>query len=67
MKKQGIQCHKPLARLFSELIARIDSQGSAGVMPAEIVALFHEYGHSWGGDWTGKSRDSMHFLYVSGL
>lgn len=36
--------------------------GSSGDIPAGIVALFKQFGWSWGGFWT-KPKDPMHFQY----
>jgi hypothetical protein len=49
-----------------DLNPETNRQGSAGDMHPEIVALFREYGFKWGGDWSGKSKDPMHFQYCTG-
>lgn len=49
-----------------DLNPETNRQGSTGGMHPEIVALFRGYGFKWGGDWTGKSRDPMHFQYCTG-
>jgi hypothetical protein len=49
-----------------DLNPETNRQGSAGDMHPEIVALFREHGFKWGGDWTGKSKDPMHFQYCTG-
>lgn len=49
-----------------DLNPETNRQGSAGDMHPEIVALFREYGFKWGGNWTGKSKDPMHFQYCTG-
>lgn len=53
---KGIYCLNP----------ETNRQGSAEDMHPEIVALFREYGFKWGGDWSGKSKDTMHFQYCTG-
>ncbi|BCS52017.1 M15 family metallopeptidase [Geobacter sp. SVR] len=40
--------------------------GTPGDMHPELVAMFREFGFKWGGDWTGKNRDPMHFQYCTG-
>jgi LysM repeat protein len=49
-----------------DLNPETNRQGSAGDMHPELVALFREYGFKWGGDWSGASKDPMHFQYCSG-
>lgn len=49
-----------------DLNPETNRQGSAGDMHPEIVELFREFGFKWGGDWSGKSKDSMHFQYCTG-
>lgn len=49
-----------------DLNPETNRQGSAGDMHPEIVALFREHGFKWGGDWTGKSKDPMHFQFCTG-
>lgn len=39
------------------------SQG--GTMPHEVVAIFKANGASWGGDWSAKYRDPMHFQWAT--
>ncbi len=41
-------------------------QGRPGDMPLEIVKIFQGYGFTWGGDWSGNTRDPMHFQFCSG-
>lgn len=41
-------------------------QGSSGDMDAGIVEIFRAAGFEWGGDWTGKTRDPMHFQFCTG-
>jgi hypothetical protein len=40
-------------------------QGKAGgAMPAEVVAVFKANGAIWGGDWSPRYRDPMHFQWA---
>jgi len=43
-----------------------NGMGTAGNMSAGIVRIFKEFGFTWGGDWSGSSRDPMHFQFCSG-
>lgn len=38
---------------------------TGGTMPAEVVAVFKKHGAIWGGDWTPKYRDPMHFQWAT--
>lgn len=49
-----------------DLNPETNRQGNYGTMHPELVALFREYGFTWGGDWAGKSKDPMHFQYCTG-
>ncbi len=49
-----------------DLNPETNRQGSTGDMHPELVALFREFGFTWGGDWIGRSRAPMHFQYCSG-
>jgi hypothetical protein len=39
---------------------------SKGSMPQELVMLLREFGFTWGGDFRGKYRDTMHFQFCTG-
>jgi hypothetical protein len=41
-------------------------QGNHGDMSPEIVGIFKDFGFIWGGDWSGKACDPMHFQYCRG-
>jgi hypothetical protein len=43
-----------------------NKQGSVGNMDAALVEIFREAGFEWGGEWSGKVRDPMHFQFCSG-
>ncbi len=49
-----------------DLNARTNPMGAAGDMDPGLVALFEGYGFVWGGRWSGRSKDPMHFQYCSG-
>ena len=41
-------------------------QGTAGDMDAGVIEIFRAAGFEWGGDWSAKVRDPMHFQCCSG-
>ena len=43
-----------------------NAQGTAGNMDLGVVGVFRAAGFEWGGDWTGKVRDPMHFQFCTG-
>jgi hypothetical protein len=43
-----------------------NQQGSAGDMDAEVIKIFRQAGFEWGRDWSGRTRDPMHFQYCTG-
>lgn len=49
-----------------DLNPNTNSMGTAGDMDPRLVALFETHGFFWGGRWTGRSRDPMHFQYCTG-
>lgn len=40
--------------------------GARGDMPMIIVDVFREFGWKWGGDWSGRNCDPMHFQFCTG-
>jgi hypothetical protein len=40
--------------------------GGSGSMHPGVVQIFRQSGFKWGGDWTGKGKDPMHFQYCTG-
>jgi hypothetical protein len=49
-----------------DLNPETNAQGSAGSMDAGIVDIFRRFGFKWGGDWTGRTKDPMHFQFCTG-
>jgi hypothetical protein len=49
-----------------DLNPETNQQGTAGNMDYAVITAFREAGFKWGGDWTGKSRDPMHFQFCTG-
>jgi hypothetical protein len=48
-----------------DLNPQTNAQGSAGNMDARLVEVFRAAGFEWGGDWSGKTRDPMHFQFCT--
>ena len=49
-----------------DLNVATNAMGTTGDMDPRLVALFEGYGFTWGGRWSGKNQDPMHFQYCSG-
>jgi len=49
-----------------DLNTKTNSQGTAGDMSPDVIEVFRAAGFKWGGDWSGKSKDPMHFQYCTG-
>jgi LysM repeat protein len=49
-----------------DLNPETNSQGSAGNMDEAVVEVFRRFGFTWGGDWSGKTKDPMHFQFCAG-
>ena len=49
-----------------DLNPETNGMGTRGNMSPEIVDIFKRFGFSWGGDWSGNSKDPMHFQFCSG-
>ena len=49
-----------------DLNTATNTQGSVGNMDAGLVEIFRAAGFEWGGEWSGKVRDPMHFQFCSG-
>ena len=43
-----------------------NGMGTNGTMSPAVVRIFRDYGFTWGGDWSGSSKDPMHFQFCSG-
>jgi hypothetical protein len=44
-----------------------NQQGTIGDMNAAVIDIFRAAGFEWGGDWTGHTRDGMHFGFVAAI
>jgi LysM repeat protein len=49
-----------------DLNPETNRMGTSGNMDSRIVDIFKRHGFTWGGDWTGRSKDPMHFQFCSG-
>jgi hypothetical protein len=49
-----------------DLNPETNQQGTAGDMDPAVIGIFRGAGFKWGGDWTGKTRDAMHFQFCTG-
>jgi hypothetical protein len=49
-----------------DLNPETNAQGGAGNMHEGIVDIFRRFGFKWGGDWSGKTKDPMHFQFCTG-
>lgn len=49
-----------------DLNPETNPMGKPGRMPEGIVRAFRDFGFTWGGDWSGKNQDPMHFQYCTG-
>lgn len=47
-----------------DLNAATNRQGTDGDMDARIITIFEKHGFYWGGRFSGRRRDEMHFEYV---
>jgi hypothetical protein len=43
-----------------------NEQGTPGHMPEDIITAFESQGFYWGGNFSGNSRDPMHFQFADG-
>jgi LysM repeat protein len=49
-----------------DLNPETNGMGRDGDMAPGIVKVFESYGFTWGGRWSGRSKDPMHFQFCSG-
>lgn len=49
-----------------DLNTATNQMGSRGDMPMAVVEVFREFGWKWGGDWSGRNCDPMHFQFCTG-
>lgn len=49
-----------------DLNPETNAQGAVGDMHSGVVEIFGRFGFKWGGDWSGRSKDPMHFQFCTG-
>jgi len=49
-----------------DLNPETNQQGISGDMDVGVVEIFRQFGFKWGGDWSGKDKDPMHFQFCTG-
>jgi hypothetical protein len=49
-----------------DLNPETNPQGKPGNMDLGVVEVFRRFGFKWGGDWSGTSKDPMHFQFCTG-
>jgi LysM repeat protein len=49
-----------------DLNPETNQQATSGDMDAGVVEIFRRFGFKWGGDWSGKDKDPMHFQFCTG-
>lgn len=49
-----------------DLNPETNQMGTKGDMDPDVVEVFRRFGFKWGGDWTGPSKDPMHFQFCTG-
>jgi hypothetical protein len=49
-----------------DLNSESNRQGTAGDMHPGIISVFRGAGFEWGGEWSGRTRDPMHFQFCTG-
>jgi hypothetical protein len=49
-----------------DLNTELDYRGRGNAIHESIVRIFKTHGFEWGGDWSGKRRNPMHFQFCRG-
>lgn len=49
-----------------DLNPETNPMGKPGDIHEGVVEIFRQFGFKWGGDWTGKGKDPMHFQFCTG-
>jgi hypothetical protein len=66
MKRTGAKLSTHSWGIAIDINPETNAQGGAGTMDSGVVEIFRQAGFKWGGDWTGKDKDPMHFQYCTG-
>lgn len=65
-KRSGVKPSTHSWGIAIDLNPNTNAMGTAGDMDPRLVELFEGLGFVWGGRWTGRGKDPMHFQYCSG-
>jgi LysM repeat protein len=49
-----------------DLNPETNQQGTNGNMDPQVIRVFQSFGFKWGGEFSGKSQDPMHFQFCTG-
>ena len=66
MQRTGTKLSTHAWGIAIDLNAESNQQGTDGNMDAGIVQVFKDSGFEWGGDWSGRVKDPMHFQFATG-
>ena len=50
-----------------DLNPETNQQGTDGNMNPKVIKIFQSFGFKWGGEFSGKSKDPMHFQFCTGF
>ena len=50
-----------------DLNPETNQQGTNGNMNPNVIKIFQSFGFKWGGEFSGKSKDPMHFQFCTGF
>lgn len=65
-KRNGVKPSTHAWGIAIDLNPNTNPMGTPGDMDPRLVALFEGHGFTWGGRWSGRDKDPMHFQYCSG-
>lgn len=65
-KRTGAKLSTHCWGIAIDLNPETNAMGTAGDTDQGVVEIFKRFGFAWGGDWTGKSKDPMHFQFCTG-
>ncbi len=65
-RRGGVRLSSHSWGISIDLNASSNRMGSRGNQYPQLVTAFREFGFEWGGDWTGRRRDPMHFQFCTG-
>jgi hypothetical protein len=66
LKRKGGKLSTHSWGIAVDLNVETNQMGSAGDMDSSVVSVFRRFGFKWGGDWSGMSKDPMHFQFCTG-